>query len=404
LQFASILRPTGLDSFVGQSHLVNKDTAFYKLLNSGNIPHSFFFGPPGTGKTTLSRIIANKLGLPFFELNATTLKIDEIRKIVESHKNSFQKPLIFIDESHRLSKTQQEVLLPIMENTLAVIIGASTENPFFALTGGIRSRSMLFEFKPLTLDDLKVLLNKACEKYSLSIEKEAEDFLIYSSAGDARAMLNLLEFASSIDKNITLKTLKELRSLNISDGSSEDETHYNLASALIKSIRGSDLEASTHYLARLINSGEEPRFIARRLSILASEDIGNANPNALILANATVQIVASIGYPEARIPLMQLVVYLTCSPKSNSAIVLIDNELAKIQSGFAPAVPDHLKDAHYDGAKKLGRGKGYLYPHDFGGFVEQEYLSEKPKKIILSDIAFEKTLKDWLKKIKEQNS
>ncbi len=404
MKFASILRPATIEGFVGQSHLIGDGSVFVKLLQRGEIPHSFFFGPPGTGKTTLSRIIASKLALPFFELNATTLKIDEIRKIVDCHKNSFQKPLIFIDESHRLSKTQQEVLLPIMENSLAVIIGASTENPFFALTGGIRSRSMLFEFYALTHDDLAVLIQKAVDTYDLKIDADAVEFILYSSAGDARAALNLLEYASLVDKHISLKTLRSLRRSGMGEGACEDESHYNLTSAMIKSIRGSDMEASIHYLARLISASEEPRFIARRLAILAGEDIGNANPNALVLANAVVQLVSTLGYPEARIPLAQLTLYLVCSPKSNSAIAVIDKELAKIQNGFTPEVPAHLKDAHYGGAGKLGRGVGYLYPHDFGGFVKQEYMSAHGDIVDMSEIGFEKTLKEWLSKIKTQNN
>lgn len=399
MKFASLLRPIKIDDFVGQKHIIGTGSAYYKLIKAKSIPHSFFFGPPGTGKTTLSRIIANELDLLFFELNATSLKVEDIRKIVESNKNSFEKPLIFIDESHRLSKNQQEVLLPIMENMQATIIGASTENPFFALTGGIRSRSMLFEFKPICADDLHMLLGKASDRFGLTIKQDAIDFLLYSSLGDARSMLNLVEFASYIDNNITLETLKNLKS-DISDGSSDADTHYNLTSALIKSIRGSDLEASMHYLARLIVSGEEPRFICRRLMILASEDIGNANPNALILASATFQIVSTIGYPECRIPLSQLVIYLVCSPKSNTALTLIDDEIEKIKSGFAPDVPDYLKDSHYEGAMQLGRGLDYKYPHDFGGYVEQNYLSTKHEKILLKNIGFEKTLHEWLQKIK----
>jgi putative ATPase len=394
------LRPTELSTFVGQKHLLGDSSAFRKLIESSQVPHSFFFGPPGSGKTTLSRIIAKRLGVPFFELNATTLKVEEIRKIVDSHKNSFEKPLIFIDESHRLSKTQQEVLLPIMENSLAIIVGASTENPFFALTGGIRSRSMLFEFKPLNIDDLRELLNSAKNRFELIVDEEAEDFLIHSCGGDARAMLTLLEYASKVGKAVTINTLKELRGVSVVDGVSEDETHYNLASALIKSIRGSDVEASVHYLARLICAAEEPRFIARRLAILASEDIGNANPNATILANAIFGIVSMIGYPEARIPLSQLVIYLACSPKSNRAISIIDNEIQKVKSGFAPVVPEYLKDAHYAGAKELGRGMGYKYPHDFGGFVDQEYMSTKVDAIAVGVQGFEKTLDEWLHKIR----
>ncbi len=400
MNLAQILRPSTLEEFIGQKHLLSQSAPFRKLIESGDIPHSFLFGPPGTGKTSLARIIANKLETNFFEFNATTIKIDDVRKAVESAKNALQKPLIFIDEVHRLSKTQQEVLLPIMENRLAIVIGASTENPFFSLTGGIRSRSMLFEFFSLTDDDLRDALSKALKKLDKSVDEDAAEYLVRSSSGDARAMLTLLDFAAKIEEHITLNTLKQLRPYSLTDGAGESETHYNLASALIKSIRGSDEQAAVYYLARLIAGGEEPRFIARRLAILAAEDIGNANPNALQLANAAFGLVEKIGMPESRIILSQLAIYLACSPKSNSAYEAIDDALSMIANGEIYPVPAHLKDAHFAGAKSLGRGVGYKYPHDFGGWTEQKY-TEKPVDVVkLKDIGFEKTLKEWLDKIK----
>lgn len=400
MSLAQILRPSSLEEFIGQKHLLSPDAPFRKLIERGDIPHSFLFGPPGTGKTSLARIIANKLETNFFEFNATTLKIDDVRKAVESAKNALQKPLIFIDEVHRLSKTQQEVLLPIMENRLAIVIGASTENPFFSLTGGIRSRSMLFEFFSLTDNDLKDALSKATAKIGKQVDDDAAEYLVRSSSGDARAMLTLLDYAAKIEEHITLNTLKQLRPYSLTDGAGESETHYNLASALIKSIRGSDEQAAVYYLARLIAGGEEPRFIARRLAILAAEDIGNANPNAIQLANAAFGLVEKIGMPESRIILSQLAIYLACSPKSNSAYLAIDDALAMIASGEIYPVPPHLKDAHFAGAKSLGRGIGYKYPHDFGGWTEQKY-TEKPVDVVkLKDIGFEKTLQEWLDKIK----
>lgn len=400
MNLTQILRPSTLEEFIGQKHLLSQSAPFRKLIESGDIPHSFLFGPPGTGKTSLARIIANKLETNFFEFNATTIKIDDVRKAVESAKNALQKPLIFIDEVHRLSKTQQEVLLPIMENRLAIVIGASTENPFFSLTGGIRSRSMLFEFFSLTDDDLRDALSKALKKLDKSVDEDAAEYLVRSSSGDARAMLTLLDFAAKIEEHITLNTLKQLRPYSLTDGAGESETHYNLASALIKSIRGSDEQAAVYYLARLIAGGEEPRFIARRLAILAAEDIGNANPNALQLANAAFGLVEKIGMPESRIILSQLTIYLACSPKSNSAYEAIDDALSMIANGEIYPVPAHLKDAHFAGAKSLGRGVGYKYPHDFGGWTEQKY-TEKPVDVVkLKDIGFEKTLKEWLDKIK----
>ncbi|HOI83273.1 MAG TPA: AAA family ATPase, partial [Campylobacterales bacterium] len=286
MSLAQILRPSSLCEFIGQKHLLSSSAPFRRLVEAGSIPHSFFFGPPGTGKTSLARIIASKLDAPYFEFNATSIKIEDIRKAVDGAKHALQKPLIFIDEVHRLSKTQQEVLLPIMENRFALIVGASTENPFFSLTGGIRSRSMLFEFFSLTDDDLRDALKKGLEKLGKTADDDAAEYLVRSSSGDARAMLTLLDYAAKLEDNITLETLKRLRPNSLTDGAGESETHYNLASALIKSIRGSDEQAAVYYLARLIAGGEEPRFIARRLAILAAEDIGNANPNALQIANA----------------------------------------------------------------------------------------------------------------------
>lgn len=403
MSLAQILRPSSLEEFIGQKHLLGDNAPFRRLIEAGSIPHSFFFGPPGTGKTSLARIIAAKLESPFFEFNATSVKIDDIRKAVDANKNSFSKPLIFIDEVHRLSKTQQEVLLPIMENRFALVIGASTENPFFSLTGGIRSRSMLFEFFSLTDDDLRETLAKGLERLGKAADDNAAEYLVRSSSGDARAMLTLLDFASKLEGNITLDTLKRLRPNSLTDGAGESETHYNLASALIKSIRGSDEQASVYYLARLIAGGEEPRFIARRLAILAAEDIGNANPNALQLANAAFGLVEKIGMPESRIILSQLTIYLACSPKSNSAYMAIDDALALVASGEIYEVPPHLKDAHFAGAAKLERGIGYKYPHDFGGWTEQKYTAKPIDVVKLKDIGFEKTLKEWLGKIKGNN-
>ncbi|HRF56336.1 MAG TPA: replication-associated recombination protein A [Campylobacterales bacterium] len=400
MSLAQILRPSSLEDFLGQKHLLGAEAPFRRLIEAGSIPHSFFFGPPGTGKTSLARIVAAKMEANFFEFNATSVKIDDIRKAVDANKNSFTKPLIFIDEVHRLSKTQQEVLLPIMENKFALIIGASTENPFFSLTGGIRSRSMLFEFFSLTDDDLREALAKGLQSLGKKADEDAAEYLVRSSSGDARAMLTLLEFAAKLEDRVTLDTLKKLRPQALTDGAGESETHYNLASALIKSVRGSDENAAVYYLARLLAGGEEPRFVARRLAVLAAEDIGNANPNALQLANAAFSLVEKIGMPESRIILSQLTIYLACCPKSNSAYMAIDDALALVEGGEIQPVPPHLKDAHFAGAKSLGRGVGYKYPHDFGGWAEQRY-TQKPLDIVkLKDIGFEKTLKEWLGKIR----
>ncbi len=393
IDLSNQLRPTTLESFVGQSHIIGKDKALYKLIVKKEIPHLFFYGKPGTGKTTLAKIIAKYINSDYYYFNATTIKVEELRKVFDKYKNSLIKPIVFIDEVHRLSKNQQEVLLPIMENYDAIIIGASTENPFFTLTSAIRSRSFLYEFLPLTKEELNIIINSAIKNSSIQLEQEAREYLIASSSGDARAMLNLLNFASKIETTISFETLKQLRVNIIGDGVSSSDTHYDLASAMIKSLRGSDIDAALYYLGRLINGGESVDFITRRLVIFASEDIGNANPNALNLAVSTMLACNKIGYPESRIMLGQCVIYLASSPKSNSSYLAINKALADIKNGRILEIPKHINSSHL----------GYLYPHDFGGWINQEYLKEPLKYYETSNIGFEKTLSEWLLKIKNKD-
>lgn len=393
IDLANKYRPTSLDSFVGQSHIISKDKALYKLIKQKDIPHLFFYGKPGTGKTTLAKIIAREISSDYHYFNATTFKIEDLRKVFDRYKNSFIKPLIFIDEVHRLSKNQQEVLLPIMENYDATIIGASTENPFFTLTSAIRSRSFLYEFLPFTYNEMERILNIVLKDIDITLSNEAKEYLIYSSSGDARAMLTLLNFSYKANQEISLNTLKELRANVIGDGVSSSSSHYDLASAMIKSLRGSNVDAALYYMARLIDGGESVDFITRRFVIFASEDIGNANPNALNLASSTMQACNKIGYPESRIILAQCAIYLASSPKSNSAYKAINKALEEIKNGKIIDIPKHLDSQHI----------GYLYPHDFGGYVEQEYLKEDLKLYNSLDIGFEKTLSEWIRKIKNEN-
>lgn len=393
IDLANKYRPTSLDSFVGQSHIISKDKALYKLIKQKDIPHLFFYGKPGTGKTTLAKIIAREISSDYHYFNATTFKIEDLRKVFDRYKNSFIKPLIFIDEVHRLSKNQQEVLLPIMENYDATIIGASTENPFFTLTNAIRSRSFLYEFLPFSYDEMEKILNIVLKDIDITLSNEVKDYLIYSSSGDARAMLTLLNFSYKADQEISLSSLKELRANVIGDGVSSSSSHYDLASAMIKSLRGSNIDAALYYMARLIDGGESVDFITRRFVIFASEDIGNANPNALNLASSTMQACNKIGYPESRIILAQCAIYLASSPKSNSAYKAINKALEEIKNGKILDIPKHLDSQHI----------GYLYPHDFGGYVEQEYLKEDLKLYNSLDIGFEKTLSEWIRKIKNEN-
>ncbi|WP_151944578.1 replication-associated recombination protein A, partial [Aliarcobacter butzleri] len=351
------------------------------------------YGKPGTGKTTLAKIIAKEIGTDYYYFNATSIKVEDLRKVFDKYKGALIKPLIFIDEVHRLSKNQQEVLLPIMENYDAIIIGASTENPFFTLTNAIRSRSFLYEFKPFTKDEMNKILYIALKDIDINISNEAKEYLIISSSGDARAMLTLLNFSYKVSKDINIDLLKELRENVIGDGVSSSDTHYDLASAMIKSLRGSNVDAALYYMARLINGGESVDFITRRLVIFASEDIGNANPNALNLAVNTMMACNKIGYPESRIMLSQCAIYLASSPKSNSAYKAINKALEQIKNGKILDIPKHLDSQHI----------GYLYPHDFGGYVEQEYLKEDLNLYQSSNIGFEKTLNDWIEKIKNKD-
>jgi len=382
-------RPKTLNELIGQPHLLAEDAVLRKLIENDALPHTFFYGPPGCGKTTIARVIANILERPFYEMNATSLKIEDLRKIFKEYTNALQKPLIFIDEVHRLSKNQQEVLLPFMENSAALIIGASTENPYYSLTSAMRSRSHLFELTSISEDEMLTYLEKILLLEEMDVEAEAKEYLVFSSGGDVRAMLNLLESASAITSPITREVLKQIRPHAMQAGSSESESHYELTSAMIKSIRGSDIDASIYYLARLIDGGEPAEFIARRLAILASEDIGNANPPALNLASSTLNIVKHIGYPEARISLSQLVIYLASSPKSNSAYMAINRALTSIKEGEIHPIPSHIKT----------HAKNYLYPHDFDGWVKQSYLTKNLHFYTTKEIGFEKTLCQWHKKI-----
>ncbi|APW64388.1 recombinase RarA [Poseidonibacter parvus] len=388
------LRPTSLDNFVGQSHIISKDKALYKLIKQKEIPHLFFYGKPGTGKTTLAKIIAREIDTDYYYFNATSIKVEDLRKVFDRYKNALIKPLIFIDEVHRLSKNQQEVLLPIMENYDATIIGASTENPFFTLTNAIRSRSFLYEFKAFTQEEMEKILQIALKDIDAKFDKETKEYLILSSSGDARAMLTLLNFSYKVSKEITIDLLKQLRENVIGDGVSSSNTHYDLASAMIKSMRGSNIDAALYYMARLINGGESVDFITRRLVIFASEDIGNANPNAFNLAVSTMTACNKIGYPESRIMLGQCIIYLTSSPKSNGAYKAINKALQGIKAGKLLDIPKHLDSQHI----------GYLYPHDFGGYVEQKYLKEDLNIYNSLNIGYEKTLNDWVEKIKNKDS
>ncbi|EAJ4501736.1 replication-associated recombination protein A [Campylobacter upsaliensis] len=392
MSLALTFRPNNLDEILGQYELVE---VFKKFIAMQKLPHSLFFGVAGSGKTSFARAVAKEFGLDFYEFDGGNFKLEELRKILENYKNSLYKPLIFIDEIHRLSKTQQEMLLIPMENYRLILIGASTENPYFVLSQGIRSRSMLFHFKALGVKELELLLKKVQKNLNFTLDDDAKDFLLKS--GDARSMLNLIEFALVLEqKHINLKNLKKLKKLRNtanSEGVSSKDTHYLLASALIKSLRGSDVDAALYYLARLIDGGESADFIARRLVIFASEDIGNADSKALILATSTLEAVKNIGYPEARIILAQCVIYLASAMKSNSSYKAINEALHFVRNNPPLPIPAYLNN-------NAPQSKDYLYPHDFGGYVEQKYLSQALKFYYSKGIGEEKILLENLRKLK----
>ncbi|EAK1456403.1 replication-associated recombination protein A [Campylobacter upsaliensis] len=389
MSLALTFRPNNLDEILGQYELVE---VFKKFIAMQKLPHSLFFGVAGSGKTSFARAVAKEFGLDFYEFEGGNFKLEELRKILENYKNSLYKPLIFIDEIHRLSKTQQEMLLIPMENYRLILIGASTENPYFVLSQGIRSRSMLFHFKALGVKELELLLKKVQKNLNFTLDDDAKDFLLKS--GDARSMLNLIEFVLVLEqKHINLKNLKKLRNTANSEGVSSKDTHYLLASALIKSLRGSDVDAALYYLARLIDGGESADFIARRLVIFASEDIGNADSKALILATSTLEAVKNIGYPEARIILAQCVIYLASAMKSNSSYKAINEALHFVRNNPPLPIPAYLNN-------NAPQSKDYLYPHDFGGYVEQKYLSQALKFYYSKGIGEEKILLENLRKLK----
>ncbi len=391
-QLALKFRPKTLKEILGQKELVK---LFESFVAKQKLPHSIFFGPAGSGKTSFARAVANDFGLDFYEFDGANFKLEDLRKIIAQYEESLYKPLIFIDEIHRLSKTQQEMLLLPLENFKCILIGASTENPFFVLSSGIRSRSMLFEFKPLNEEDLKALIQRVKEELNIVCDEDSCAFILKMCGGDARAVLNLIEFALIVDeKELSLHTLKTLKANALNDGVSSKDTHYRLASSLIKSLRGSDIDAALYYLARLIEGGESADFIARRLVIFASEDIGNADTNALNLATNCLIAVKSIGYPEARIILAQCVVYLASAVKSNSSYKAINKALDFVRNNPALPLLPHLDNNN-------AAIKNYLYPHDFGGFVKQQYLAKPLKFYESKGYGAEKTLHEWLKKMKK---
>ena len=389
---AERLRPQTLEDYIGQQHLVGEGGVFRRFIEAGNVPSFILWGPPGVGKTTLAKIVANALERPFYTLSAVTSGVKEVREVIESAKSqkffSAKTPLLFIDEIHRFNKSQQDSLLGAVEQGIITLIGATTENPSFEVISPLLSRCQVYTLKPMQDADLEHLLRRALttdEDLKIrNIKVEESAALFRFAGGDARKLLNILDIITSSregDLVITDDLVTEVLQQNIALYDKNGEQHYDVISAFIKSVRGSDPNAAIYYLARMLAGGEEPRFIARRLVILASEDIGLANPNALLLANACFDTVHKIGMPEARITLAETTIYLATSPKSNSAYMAINEALAFVNkdTNLRP-VPLHLRNAVTELMSDEGYGKDYKYAHDFeGNFVEQEFLPESLK-------------------------
>ena len=389
---AERLRPQTLEDYIGQQHLVGEGGVFRRFIEAGNVPSFILWGPPGVGKTTLARIVANTLERPFYTLSAVTSGVKEVREVIESAKSqkffSATTPLLFIDEIHRFNKSQQDSLLGAVEQGVITLIGATTENPSFEVISPLLSRCQVYTLKPMQDEDLQKLLDRALttdeELKQRKIEVKESAALFRFAGGDARKLLNILDIITSSregDLVITDNLVTEVLQQNIALYDKNGEQHYDVISAFIKSVRGSDPNAAIYYLARMLAGGEEPRFIARRLVILASEDIGLANPNALLLANACFDTVHKIGMPEARITLAETTIYLATSQKSNSAYMAINEALAFVQkdTNLRP-VPLHLRNAVTDLMAEQGYGDGYKYAHDYAGnFVEQEFMPESLK-------------------------
>lgn len=393
---AERMRPKSLDDYIGQKHLVGQGKVLRKMIESGNIPSFILWGPPGVGKTTLAMIIAGQLNRPFYVLSAVSSGVKDVREVIQKAESqrffNTPNPILFIDEIHRFSKAQQDSLLAAVEKGTVTLIGATTENPSFEVISPLLSRCQVYVLKGLERADLEELIDHALkrdfylkEKHILLKEKEA---LISFSGGDARKLLNILDLVVSaqpgdeivIDNETVRRELQENPLMYDKDG----EQHYDIISAMIKSIRGSDPNAALYYMARMLEGGEDPKFIARRLIISASEDIGLANPNAMLIANACFEAVHKIGMPEARIPLSECLIYLATSPKSNSAYLAIEGAMALVRRTGNVPVPLYLRNAPTQLMKELNYGKDYKYAHDFpGNFVEQEYMPEELKEEVI---------------------
>ena len=419
---ASRLRPATLDEVVGQKHIIGKDKLLYRAIKADKLSSIIFYGPPGTGKTTLARVIANTTSARFKQLNATVAGKKDMEEVVNEAKSALgmygQKTILFIDEIHRFNKGQQDYLLPFVEDGTVILIGATTENPYFEVNGALISRSRIFELKALTREDIKELLHRAVTdrergmgSYNVKADEDALDFLADMANGDARAALNAIELgvltterAPDGNIHIDLATAQECIQKRALGYDKDGDNHYDTISAFIKSMRGSDPDAAVYYLARMIYAGEDVKFIARRIMICAAEDVGNADPQALGVAVNAALAAERLGLPEARIVLSQAATYVACAPKSNAAYEAIDKALDTVRSTKTPPVPNHLRDSHYKGAGKLGHGQGYLYAHSYPHhYVKQQYLPDGMEDAVFytpTDNGYEKQMGDYLEFLK----
>ena len=419
---ASRMRPATLEEVVGQQHIIGEDKLLYRAIKADKLQSIIFYGPPGTGKTTLAKVIANTTSAEFCQLNATVAGKKDMEEVVGRAKERLgaqgKKTILFVDEIHRFNKGQQDYLLPFVEDGTVILIGATTENPYFEVNGALISRSIIFQLKPLSKEDIQKLINKAVYdkdkgmgSYNAVIDEEAVDFLADMANGDARQALNAVELGIMSTKrsedgviHISLEVAAECIQKRVLKYDKTGDNHYDTISAFIKSMRGSDPDAALYYLARMLYAGEDPKFIARRIMICASEDVGNADPNAIQVAVSASLAVERVGMPEAQIILAQACTYVACAPKSNASYVGIAKAMEYVAGHSTDSVPPHLKDAHYGGAAKLGHGLDYKYAHDYPNhYVEQQYLPDSvvgEKFYQLSGMGYEKNIEEYFKKIK----
>ena len=422
---ASRMRPTALDEVVGQRHILGRDKLLTRAIRADKLTSVIFYGPPGTGKTTLARVIANTTSAAFRQVNATMAGKKDLEEVTAQAKENLgmygKKTILFIDEIHRFNKAQQDYLLPFVEDGTIVLIGATTENPYFEVNGALLSRSVVFELKPLGKEDIKELLHRAVTdsvkgmgSFNAELTEEAADFLADMAGGDARNALNALELGILTTPRgedgrirLTLEVASECIQKRVVRYDRDGDNHYDTISAFIKSMRGSDPDAAVYYLAKMLYAGEDVRFIARRIQILASEDIGNADPMAICVAQAAAAAVERVGMPESQIILAQAAAYMACAPKSNAAVNAISAAMESVKN-VRTSVPAHLQDAHYHGHDALGHGVGYLYAHDYPGhYVRQQYLPDEiagERFYVPGELGYEKTIREYLDRIKGDNN